>query len=116
MVLKQREVILVDFPYNQENSFIYKGQHYAVVLHYSDDNMQTVLVCPLTSKKDGLNYNKRGLLEVGQLISKKSPIAVATINQIRAIDKDLIIARNVDMVSIEIYDKILKELWEVIGN
>lgn len=116
MVLKQREVILVDFPYNQESSFIYKGQHYAVVLHYSDDNMQTVLVCPLTSKKDGLNYNKRGLCEVGRIISKNSPIAVAAINQIRAIDKKMIMARNVDVVSIETYDNILKELLEVIGN
>ena len=63
IVCKQRDLLIVDLPQQGEGSTEFFGKHYAVAMNYSDIKCNTVLIVPLSSKKDNF-INKIGIDKV----------------------------------------------------
>ena len=114
IVCKQRDLLIVDLPQQGEGSTEMFGKHYAVAMNYSDIKCNTVLIVPLSSKKDGF-INRIGNIDIGRVFSTDKTRSTAVVNQLRCIDKDKIIKKFNMLLSINQFDMIIEELEKIIS-
>ena len=113
IVCLQREIVIVDLPKQGETSSEMYGKHYAVVMNYSDIRCNTVLIVPLSSKKDNFS-NKIGFIDIGRIFPHAKKKSTAVVNQIRCIDKDKIIKIFNMKIAINQFDMIIDNLFEIL--
>ena len=113
IVCLQREILIVDLPQQGEGSSEMFGRHYAVAMNYSDIKCNTVLIIPLSSKKDNF-INKRGAIDIGRIFSTDKKKSTAVVNQIRCLDKDKIIKKCNMTLAINQFDMIIDNLFEIL--
>ena len=113
IVCLQREILIVDLPQQGEGSSEMFGRHYAVAMNYSDIKCNTVLIVPLSSKKDNF-INRKGAIDIGRIFSTDKKKSTAVVNQLRCIDKDKIIKKCNMTLAINQFDMIIDNLFEIL--
>lgn len=113
IVCLQREIVIVDLPKQGEESTEMYGKHYAVVMNYSDIRCNTVLIVPLSSKKDNFSH-RIGLVDIGRIFPHTKKKTTAVVNQIRCLDKDKIIKKCNMTLAINQFDMIIDNLFEIL--
>ena len=114
IVCLQREILIVDLPQQGEGSSEMFGRHYAVAMNYSDIKCNTVLIVPLSSKKDNF-INRKGAIDIGRIFSTDKKKSTAVVNQIRCLDKDKIIKKCNMTLAINQFDMIIDNLFEILA-
>ena len=113
IVCLQREILIVDLPQQGEGSSEMFGRHYAVAMNYSDIKCNTVLIVPLSSKKDNF-INRKGAIDIGRIFSTDKKKSTAVVNQLRCLDKDKIIKKCNMTLAINQFDMIIDNLFEIL--
>lgn len=113
IVCLQREILIVDLPQQGDGSSEMFGRHYAVAMNYSDIKCNTVLIVPLSSKKDNF-INRKGAIDIGRIFSTDKKKSTAIVNQIRCLDKDKIIKKCNMTLAINQFDMIIDNLFEIL--
>lgn len=113
IVCLQREILIVDLPQQGDGSSEMFGRHYAVAMNYSDIKCNTVLIVPLSSKKDNF-INRKGAIDIGRIFSTDKRKSTAVVNQIRCLDKDKIIKKCNMTLAINQFDMIIDNLFEIL--
>ena len=113
IVCKQRDLLIVDLPQQGDGSTEFFGRHYAVAMNYSDIKCNTVLIVPLSSKKDNF-INKIGAIDIGRIFSSDKKKSTALVNQLRCLDKDKIIKKCNMTLAINQFDMIIDNLFEIL--
>ena len=113
IVCLQREILIVDLPQQGEGSSEMFGRHYAVAMNYSDIKCNTVLIVPLSSKKDNF-INRKGAIDIGRIFSTDKRKSTAVVNQLRCLDKDKIIKKCNMTLAINQFDMIIDNLFEIL--
>ena len=113
IVCLQREILIVDLPQQGEGSSEMFGRHYAVAMNYSDIKCNTVLIIPLSSKKDNF-INRKGAIDIGRIFSTDKKKSTAVVNQLRCLDKDKIIKKCNMTLAINQFDMIIDNLFEIL--
>lgn len=113
IVCLQREILIVDLPQQGDGSSEMFGRHYAVAMNYSDIKCNTVLIIPLSSKKDNF-INRKGAIDIGRIFSTDKKKSTAIVNQIRCLDKDKIIKKCNMTLAINQFDMIIDNLFEIL--
>ena len=113
IVCLQREILIVDLPQQGEGSTEMFGRHYAVAMNYSDIKCKTVLIVPLSSKKDNF-INRKGAIDIGRIFSTDKKKSTAVVNQLRCLDKDKIIKKCNMTLAINQFDMIIDNLFEIL--
>lgn len=113
IVCLQREILIVDLPQQGEGSSEMFGRHYAVAMNYSDIKCNTVLIVPLSSKKENF-INRKGAIDIGRIFSTDKKKSTAIVNQIRCLDKDKIIKKCNMTLAINQFDMIIDNLFEIL--
>ena len=114
IVCLQRELLIVDLPQQGEGSTEMFGKHYAVAMNYSDVRCNTVLIVPLSSKKDNF-INRKGAIDIGRIFPTDKRKSTAVVNQLRCLDKDKILKKCNMLLSINQFDMIIEELEKIIS-
>ena len=114
IVCLQRDILVVDLPQQGESSSEMFGKHYAVCMNYSDIRCNTVLIIPLSSKKENFKH-KLGNIDIGRVFPKDKTKSTAVVNQLRCLDKDKIIKKCNMLLSINQFDMIIEELEKIIS-
>ena len=113
IVCLQRDLLIVDLPQQGEGSTEFFGKHYAVAMNYSDIKCNTVLIVPLSSKKDNF-INKIGAIDIGRIFSSDKKKSIALVNQLRCIDKDKIVRKCDLQIGLNQFDMIIDELYKIL--
>ena len=113
IVCKQRDLLIVDLPQQGDGSTEMFGKHFAVAMNYSDIKCNTVLIVPLSSKKDGF-VNRIGNIDIGRIFPSHKKKSTAVVNQLRCLDKDKIIKKCNMLLSINQFDMIIDELYKIL--
>ena len=113
IVCLQREILIVDLPQQGEGSSEMFGRHYAVAMNYSDIKCNTVLIVPLSSKKDNF-INRKGAIDIGRIFSTDKKKSTAVVNQLRCLDKHKIIKKCNMTFTINQFDMIIDNLFEIL--
>ena len=113
IVCNQRDLLIVELPQQGEGSTEMFGKHYAVAMNYSDIKCNTVLIVPLSSKKDNF-VNRIGNIDIGRVFSTDKKKSTAVVNQLRCIDKDKIIKKCNMTLAINQFDMIIDNLFEIL--
>lgn len=113
IVCLQRDILLVDLPKQGEDSTEIFGRHYAVAMNYSDIRCNTVLIIPLSSKKENYKY-KLGNIDIGRVFPKDKTKSTAVVNQFRCLDKDKIVRKYDMQIGINQFDMIIDELHKIL--
>ena len=113
IVCLQRELLIVDLPQQGEGSTEMFGRHYAVAMNYSDIKCNTVLIVPLSSKKDNF-INRKGAIDIGRIFPTDKKKSTAVVNQLRCLDKDKIIKKCNMTLAINQFDMIIDNLFEIL--
>ena len=113
IVCLQREILIVDLPQQGDGSSEMFGRHYAVAMNYSDIKCNTVLIVPLSSKKDNF-INRKGAIDIGRIFSTDKKKSTAVVNQLRCLDKDKIIKKCNMTLAINQFDMIIDNLFEIL--
>ena len=113
IVCLQREILIVDLPQQGEGNSEMFGRHYAVAMNYSDIKCNTVLIIPLSSKKDNF-INRKGAIDIGRIFSTDKKKSTAVVNQLRCLDKDKIIKKCNMTLAINQFDMIIDNLFEIL--
>ena len=113
IVCLQGEILIVDLPQQGDGSSEMFGRHYAVAMNYSDIKCNTVLIVPLSSKKDNF-INRKGAIDIGRIFSTDKKKSTAVVNQLRCIDKDKIIKKFNMPLPINQFDMIIDNLFTIL--
>ena len=113
IVCLQREILIVDLPQQGDGSSEMFGRHYAVAMNYSDIKCNTVLIVPLSSKKDNF-INRKGAIDIGRIFSTDKKKSTAVVNQLRCLDKDKIIKKCNMTLAINQFNMIIDNLFEIL--
>ena len=113
IVCLQRELLIVDLPQQGEGSTEMFGRHYAVAMNYSDIKCNTVLIVPLSSKKDNF-INRKGAIDIGRIFPTDKRKSTAVVNQLRCLDKDKILKKCNMTLAINQFDMIIDNLFEIL--
>lgn len=90
--LRKGDVYEIDYGGSVGNEL--KGRHYGVVMHDSNENCNTVLVCPLVSVSESDLQGSMWRINIGLLNWRfQNHESIALISQIRSIDKVRIYAK-----------------------
>ena len=114
IVCKQRDLLIVDLPQQGDGSTEFFGRHYAVAMNYSDIKCNTVLIVPLSSKKDNF-INRKGAIDIGRIFSTDKKKSTAVVNQLRCLDKDKIIKKCNMTLAINQFDMMIDNLFEFLA-
>ena len=113
IVCNQRDLLIVDLPQQGEGSTEMFGKHYAVAMNYSDIKCNTVLIVPLSSKKDNF-VNRIGNIDISRVFTTDKKKSTAVVNQLRCIDKDKIIKKFNMPLPINQFDMIIDNLFTIL--
>ena len=113
IVCKQRDLLIVDLPQQGDGSTEMFGKHYAVAMNYSDIRCNTVLIIPLSSKKENFKH-KLGNIDIGRVFPKEKTKSTAVVNQLRCLDKDKIVRKCDLQIGLNQFDMIIDELYKIL--